>query len=180
MKARHFLPLALALILGAAWASVAVRESGRQVPVASATPSPETAAKFVTESCELDLPGDIAARCGRLEIGDAQLPVTLLRRQVAQPLEGAAVARGVEVERPAPVARPARLDRVAAQEEIAATFDHAGVAPYFHLGAAEIFRLLGRTPFAQETPETIDKSRTLADTIRVVAQHLPAKVESGD
>ena len=61
-------------------------------------------------------------------------------------------------------------------EEIAATFDHVGVTPSFHRGAAEIFRLLGETPFASETPETVDRSRTLAQTISVVAKHLPTPV----
>ena len=65
-------------------------------------------------------------------------------------------------------------------EEIAATFDHVGVTPDFHLGAAEVFRLLSKTPFAQETPETIDRSRTLAQTITVAAQLLTARAGSGD
>ena len=65
-------------------------------------------------------------------------------------------------------------------EEIAATFDSAGVTPHLHLGAAEIFRLLESTPFAQESPETVDRSRTLADTIKVVAEYLPANLESAD
>ena len=63
-------------------------------------------------------------------------------------------------------------------EEIAATFDHVGVTPNFHLGAAEVFRLLSETPFAQETPESLDQGRTLAQTISVAAQSLPSKVES--
>ena len=57
-------------------------------------------------------------------------------------------------------------------EEIAAAFEHVGVTPYFHRGAAEVFRLLSETPFAQETPETIDQTRTLGETIAVVAQSL--------
>lgn len=65
-------------------------------------------------------------------------------------------------------------------EEIAATFDAAGVTPHFHLGAAEIFRLLESTPFSQESPETVDQSRTLADTIKVVAEYLPANLETAD
>ena len=59
-------------------------------------------------------------------------------------------------------------------EEIAATFEGAGVTPHFHRGAAEIFRLLASTPFADESPETVDRDRTLADTIQVTAEHLPA------
>ena len=63
-------------------------------------------------------------------------------------------------------------------EEIAATFDLVGVTPDFHRGAAEVFRLLSETPFAQETPESLDQDRTLAQTVAVVAQSLPSRVES--
>jgi 3-hydroxyisobutyrate dehydrogenase-like beta-hydroxyacid dehydrogenase len=76
---------------------------------------------------------------------------------------------------------PANAHRwIGEMEEIAATYDDAGVTPHFHEGAAEIFRLLARTPFADETPETIDRNRTVAETIEVVAQYLPNAVESAD
>ena len=65
-------------------------------------------------------------------------------------------------------------------EEIAATFAAAGVTPGFHEGAAEIFRLLDSTPFASESPETIDRSRTLKDTIRETATRLPGRAEVAD
>jgi hypothetical protein len=58
-------------------------------------------------------------------------------------------------------------------EEIAATFDHVGLTPDFHKGAAHMFRLLNQTPFALETPETRDAGRTLAQTISMLAQLLP-------
>ena len=67
---------------------------------------------------------------------------------------------------------------VGEMEEIAATFADAGVPPGFHEGAAQIFRVLASTPFADETRETIDDSRTLEDSIRVYAQHLPERGES--
>ena len=57
-------------------------------------------------------------------------------------------------------------------EQIAAAFEHVGVTPAFHQGAAEMFRLLSQTPFARETPETRDTSRTLAETISLVAKLL--------
>ena len=61
-------------------------------------------------------------------------------------------------------------------EEIARTFAEAGVTPAFHDGAAEIFRLLARTPFAAETRETIDAARTARQTIDTAARLLaPAK-----
>jgi len=60
-------------------------------------------------------------------------------------------------------------------EEIAKTFADAGVTPGFHEGAAEIFRLLSQTPFASETGETIDESRTLEETLREAAKLIPKK-----
>ena len=69
---------------------------------------------------------------------------------------------------------PANAGRwIGEMEEIAATFDAAGVTPHFHEGAAEIFRLLAATPFANESPETVDKNRTLADTISAAAEISP-------
>lgn len=67
---------------------------------------------------------------------------------------------------------------VAEMEEIAATFADAGVPSGFHEGAAEIFRVLAKTPFANETRETIDESRTLEEAVRVYAQYLPERAES--
>ncbi len=64
---------------------------------------------------------------------------------------------------------------IAEMEEIAATFESAGVTPGFHQGAAEIFRVLERTPFASETRETIDTNRTLEQSLAVFGEHLNAK-----
>ena len=72
---------------------------------------------------------------------------------------------------------PANSGRwIGEMEEIAETFDTAGVTPRFHQGAAEIYRLLDSTRFAEESPETIDRSRTLKDTIREAAERLPEGV----
>ncbi len=57
--------------------------------------------------------------------------------------------------------------------EIAATFAAAGVTPHFHQGAAAIHSLLAATPLGAETPETVDATRTLDQTIRIIAAHLP-------
>ena len=59
-------------------------------------------------------------------------------------------------------------------EQIAATFRDAGVPDGFHRGAAAIFRIMAATPFAAESRETLDRSRSLEDAIRVFAEHLPA------
>jgi 3-hydroxyisobutyrate dehydrogenase-like beta-hydroxyacid dehydrogenase len=57
-------------------------------------------------------------------------------------------------------------------EEIAATFESVGVTPLFHLGAAATYRLLDTTPFAKETRETLDRSRTLEQAIEAYAHAL--------
>lgn len=62
-------------------------------------------------------------------------------------------------------------------EEIAATLGEAGVPSGFHEAAAEIFRILERTPFANETRETMDTSRTLDEAIPAYVKELPAKGE---
>ena len=76
---------------------------------------------------------------------------------------------------------PANSGRwIGEMEEIAETFHAVGVTPRFHQGAAEIYRLLDSTPFAGESPETIDRSRTLKDTIEAAAERLPERVEVAD
>lgn len=57
-------------------------------------------------------------------------------------------------------------------EEIAATFRAAGVTGAFHDGAADVLRVLSRTPFAEETRETMDRSRTLEDALAEYVRHL--------
>lgn len=57
-------------------------------------------------------------------------------------------------------------------QEIAATFRGAGAPAGFHEGAEQIFRIMARTPFAVETRETLDLSRTLEEAIRAFAREL--------
>ncbi|MEM6621543.1 MAG: DUF1932 domain-containing protein [Pseudomonadota bacterium] len=57
-------------------------------------------------------------------------------------------------------------------QEIAATFADAGVTDGFHRGAADIFALLAKTPFAQETRQTLDTSRTLEEALAEYVKHL--------
>jgi hypothetical protein len=40
--------------------------------------------------------------------------------------------------------------------------------------------LLAQTPFATETPEAMDKSRTMEETVREVAKHLPGAEPKSD
>lgn len=60
-------------------------------------------------------------------------------------------------------------------EEIAHTFESVGVTPHFHHGARDIYELLARTPFAAETRETIDKNRTVEQSVTEYARHLTTR-----
>ena len=73
-------------------------------------------------------------------------------------------------------ALPADAGRwIGEMEEIAATYAAAGVTPNFHKGAADMYRLLNTTPFAAESRETMDKSRTMQDSVKVYVAHLRDK-----
>lgn len=60
-------------------------------------------------------------------------------------------------------------------EEIAHTFESVGVTPHFHEGARDVYELLARTPFAEETKETIDKNRTVEQSVEEYVRHLPGR-----
>jgi 3-hydroxyisobutyrate dehydrogenase-like beta-hydroxyacid dehydrogenase len=90
-----------------------------------------------------------------------------LSRELAESQPEAWARMGVLPFLPADAAR-----WVGEMEEIAATFRDARVTDAFHRGAAEIFRGLAATPFAAETRETVDRSRTLEEAIRVFAASL--------
>ena len=71
---------------------------------------------------------------------------------------------------------PANAHRwIGEMEEISSTFASLGVTPYFHMGAADVYKLLNETPFAEETPETIDKNRSTWDTISVAADMIKSQ-----
>ena len=61
---------------------------------------------------------------------------------------------------------------VGEMEEIAKTFGEANVPTGFHEGAADIFRILERTPFAAETRADMDRRRSLEEALAVYVQHL--------
>ena len=68
---------------------------------------------------------------------------------------------------------PADAERwVPEMQEIAATFADAGVTPKFHEGAAEVFALLAKTPFASETRATLDTSRTMEEALAEYVKHI--------
>lgn len=54
---------------------------------------------------------------------------------------------------------------VGEMEEIAATYERLGLTAHFHQGSARIYSLLGQTSLADERAETIDRYRTLSQTI---------------
>jgi 3-hydroxyisobutyrate dehydrogenase-like beta-hydroxyacid dehydrogenase len=55
-------------------------------------------------------------------------------------------------------------------EEIASTLGSLGLTRKIFEGAADIYRFVARNPVADETPETIDRSRTLEQLIRILAE----------
>jgi len=57
-------------------------------------------------------------------------------------------------------------------EEISKTFREADVSGGFHDGAAWMFQLMSETPFASETRETLDTSRTLEESVKAYAEVL--------
>ena len=61
---------------------------------------------------------------------------------------------------------------VGEMEEIAKTFQDLSLTPSIFQGTAEVYRFVGQTPLADETPETRDRRRTLKELIEVLAVHL--------
>jgi hypothetical protein len=55
-------------------------------------------------------------------------------------------------------------------EEIATTFEALGLTPKIYQGMAELYRFIGRSPLAEETPESLDRNRSLARVIEILAQ----------
>ena len=56
--------------------------------------------------------------------------------------------------------------------EIAATYEQAGVSSGFHEGAEHIFRLIAESPIGHERPETVDRGRTLEQTVAIFAEEV--------
>ena len=59
-------------------------------------------------------------------------------------------------------------------EQISATFGSAGATPHMHKGAADIFRLVKSSPIGHERPETVDASRSLRETVELLANRSDA------
>jgi 3-hydroxyisobutyrate dehydrogenase-like beta-hydroxyacid dehydrogenase len=70
-------------------------------------------------------------------------------------------------------ALPAVAERFAGEmREIAATLAAVGVPSGFHDGAAELYELLDRSPLSAERRDTVDRDRTLRQTIEICAEYV--------
>ncbi len=73
-------------------------------------------------------------------------------------------------------ALPAVSDRyVGEMLEIAKTMAACGMTAGFHQGAADLYGLLAQSPFSSERRDTVDKDRTLRQTIEVCARDVTGK-----
>lgn len=80
--------------------------------------------------------------------------------------------RYTSIERSLP-GMPIRARRwIGEMEEIAKTFENLGLTPKIYQGATDIYRLVAKTPLAEETPENADTNRTLAQTIKILSESL--------
>lgn len=79
------------------------------------------------------------------------------------------------MERTIPTVPPRARRWVSEMEEIRDTFAHMGMTPHLFEGVAEMYRFIGDTPLGDETPESRDRNRTFTETIRQLAQHVPAQ-----
>jgi 3-hydroxyisobutyrate dehydrogenase-like beta-hydroxyacid dehydrogenase len=79
------------------------------------------------------------------------------------------------MERQIPTMPPRAYRWIGEMEEIAQTFADAGLTPKFHQAAADMYRFVASTPLAEETPETRDRDRTLAQVIDMLAASVKAQ-----
>ncbi len=78
-------------------------------------------------------------------------------------------------ERSIPGMPPKAYRWVGEMEEIAKTFDDVGMTPRILLGAADMYRLVGETELAQETPENRTRGQDLKDVIEILNGALPER-----
>jgi hypothetical protein len=60
-------------------------------------------------------------------------------------------------------------------DEIVKTYASVGLPTGFHEAAAQVYEVLTRTPYAGETRETLDPSRTVEQVIGAFADALPTR-----
>ncbi|MBW1699781.1 MAG: NAD(P)-dependent oxidoreductase [Deltaproteobacteria bacterium] len=78
-------------------------------------------------------------------------------------------ARFEVIEQWLPALPPKSRRWVGEMEEIAKTFQELNLTPKIYQGAADVYRFVGESELAEETPETRDKSRTLDQVIEILA-----------
>lgn len=101
-----------------------------------------------------------------------------LYNSLVEVLQESQAARYTSMERNLP-SMPIRARRwVGEMEEIAKTFEDLGLTPKIYQGAADIYRFVSETPLSNETPETLDTSRTLIQTIESIAKTLEEHTQS--
>ena len=59
--------------------------------------------------------------------------------------------------------------------EISKTMSSVGVTSGFHDGSTDVYELMVKTPYASERRDTVDKSRSLRQTIQTCTEYLPVK-----
>jgi 3-hydroxyisobutyrate dehydrogenase-like beta-hydroxyacid dehydrogenase len=73
-------------------------------------------------------------------------------------------------------ALPAVSDRyIGEMQEIEKTLGSVGMPTGFHSGSADLYRLMDKSPYASEIRETVDKSRTLRQTVEGCAAVIDSK-----
>lgn len=77
------------------------------------------------------------------------------------------------LERGLPGMPPKAYRWVGEMEEIAATFGALGLPPGLMAGAADLYRLVERSPLGAETPEARTRGQTAADVVETLAATLP-------
>jgi L-threonate 2-dehydrogenase len=78
------------------------------------------------------------------------------------------------LERQVPGMPPKAYRWVGEMEEIAATFGYLGLTPSILQGAADLYRFVGQTPLAEETPEVRRLGTSLEEVIALLANELKA------
>ena len=81
------------------------------------------------------------------------------------------------MERSLPTVPPRARRWVSEMEEIRDTFAHLGMTPHLFEGVADMYRFIGDTPLGEETPESRDRGRSFAETIRQLAEQIAPAAE---
>ena len=82
------------------------------------------------------------------------------------------------IERNIPIVPSKSRRWVSEMEEIQATFEHLGMTPHLFQGVADMYRMIGDTPLADETPEDIrGQQRDFKAVIQTLAGYVNPKAD---